>query len=103
MSRFTRTQRPDIYVPERKELVDYIELATCMHSVRQHDEPTSWSEWSDCDRSFTRTRTRSCEDCDPVNERSPCFGGNQRDEEFEREMEETGNRYSSYIIFNKIL
>ncbi|CAD5230105.1 unnamed protein product [Bursaphelenchus okinawaensis] len=29
LSRFTRIQRPDVYVPERKELVDYLEMPHC--------------------------------------------------------------------------
>ena len=30
LSRFSRVARPDLYVAERKDLVDYIEMASCM-------------------------------------------------------------------------
>ncbi|KAI1724488.1 hypothetical protein Ddc_05728 [Ditylenchus destructor] len=66
LSRFTRINRPDIYVAERRHLVDYLELAPCMRHAWQHDDAmgSSWSPWSDCDaNSSTRTRRRNCTNC----------------------------------------
>ncbi|KAI1716273.1 PAN domain-containing protein [Ditylenchus destructor] len=66
LSRFTRINRPDIYVAERRHLVDYLELAPCMRHAWQHDDAmgSSWSPWSDCDaNSSTRNRRRNCTNC----------------------------------------
>ncbi|CAD5230109.1 unnamed protein product [Bursaphelenchus okinawaensis] len=45
----------------------------------QHD----WTEWSDCDWSLTRTRSRNCSNCDSNQERVPCISSESFNDELE--------------------
>ncbi|CAD5234111.1 unnamed protein product [Bursaphelenchus xylophilus] len=55
--------------------------------VWQRDDASSdWSEWSDCDRSLTRTRWRNCSSCNPRRERVPCISKTSLSEEFPQEL-----------------
>lgn len=40
-----------------------------------------WSEWSSCDTSFKRRRTRECNNPTPVNGGKPCEGEQEEEED----------------------
>lgn len=88
LSRFTRISRPDIYVAERKQFVDYIEMSKCAHSAWQHDQ-APWSEWSKCDETMTRTRQRNCTGCKKRKESVPCHNELAFQQEFPKSLIET--------------
>ncbi|KAI6207199.1 hypothetical protein M3Y99_01862100 [Aphelenchoides fujianensis] len=102
LSRFTRISRPDIYVSEKKELVDYIEMPKCLQqngarSNWQRDAaPSSWSEWTKCDeRTFTRSRHRNCSECRNRIETMPCISEAAYQHEFSNALMDTGDCFES--------
>uniref|UniRef100_A0A915CU17 Apple domain-containing protein n=1 Tax=Ditylenchus dipsaci TaxID=166011 RepID=A0A915CU17_9BILA len=92
LGRFTRLNRPDIYVAERRQLVDYLELAPCMRRAWQHDDVLgAWSAWSSCDsQSLSRSRHRNCSTCPEKleTETAPCINKNSLMKEFPAIMNE---------------
>lgn len=56
----------------------------------QHDESpqsSEWSEWTECDQSMTKTRTRNCTRCSPKKETVECFSKPAFVQEFPKELE----------------
>ncbi|KAH7728186.1 Protein R07A4.4 [Aphelenchoides avenae] len=91
LSRFARDQRADIYMQDREKLVDYIEMPKCLKTDWQHDESpqsSEWSEWTECDQTMTKSRSRNCTRCSPKKETVECLSKPAFVQEFPKELED---------------
>lgn len=66
----------DIKLSKKKKLVFLLFLAVAVDG-----RWSCWSEWSSCDASFKRRRTRECNNPSPINGGKPCKGEREEEED----------------------
>ncbi|KAK0403856.1 hypothetical protein QR680_017161 [Steinernema hermaphroditum] len=114
LNRQTRTSRPDFFIPERRQKVDYVQLPACWTSPGESlvtrsltmdlawqredskslkTKPTTaseWSRWTKCDsQAHLQSRSRNCSNCvGGDQEVTPCVPEKQFESEFGHLFEE---------------
>ncbi|VDM81400.1 unnamed protein product, partial [Strongylus vulgaris] len=75
----TRLTRPEYFVPELDEKVDYVQIPECAKKLGGLSNgvgsvESEWTEWTSCDQKTSiRRRERLCTDCLERVQMQPCF------------------------------
>ncbi|TKR80395.1 hypothetical protein L596_014475 [Steinernema carpocapsae] len=123
LNKQTRISKPDFFIAERRQKVDYVQLPTCWTSPAWQREDvkspknskpsllanSDWSKWSRCDvNAHLQSRSRNCSGCVGGNrEVTPCVPEKQFEKEFgnlvaEQEISESGQRFIDQDGFNSL-